>query len=207
MFNRKCKITYIAHGSTIFTENHKLSSGSKYPSINKNGEEQMYKIVEFIKNRGVKNDKIISGPSLCTIQSSEIIAEELKKEFVIDENLSPRNYGEWEGMTFEQIRKKYPDFLDNGPLQILLNTPDKGESLTEFNNRINVAINNLIEDNLEKRLIVVTHPVIIRAAICQALNIPLKHQYNIYVKTGSANQISYFKNGSVLKYSNYVPFI
>ena len=207
MFNRKCKITYIAHGSTIFTENHKLSSGSQYPPINKNGEQQMYKIVEFIKNRGVKNDKIISGPSLCTIQSSEIIAEELKKEFVIDEALSPRLYGEWEGLTFEQIKKKYPDFSDNDPFQILLKTPEKGESLADFNNRIKVAIDNVIEYNLEKRLIVVTHPVIIRAAICLALNIPIEQQYNIYVRTGSANQISYFNNWSVLKYSNYVPFI
>ena len=207
MFNRKCKITYIAHGSTIFTDNHKLSSGSKYPPINKNGEEQMYKIVNFIKNRGVKNDKIISGQALCTVQSSEIIAEELKKDFVIDENLFPRVYGEWEGLTIEQIKKKYPDFSGAAPLEILLETPEKGEYLLDFNNRISIAINNIIEDNLEKRLIVVTHPVIIRTAICLALNIPIEQQYNIYVKTGSANQISYFKNGAVLKYSNYVPIV
>lgn len=205
MFNRRCKITYVAHGSTIFTDNHKLSSGSQYPPINKSGEEQMYKIVEFIKNRGVKNDKIISGPSLCTIQSSEIIAEELKKDFVIEETLSPRLYGEWEGLTFEQIKKKYPEFSEDAPLQILLNTPKNGESLADFNNRISKAIDNVIEDNLVKRLLVVTHPAIIRAAISLALDIPIEQQYNIYIRTGSANQITYFKNGAVLKYSNYVP--
>jgi len=207
MFNRKCKITYIAHGSTIFTDNHKLSSGYQYPPINKNGEEQMYKLIEFIKNRGVKNDKIISGPSLCSVQSSEILAEELKKDFVIEETLLPRNYGDWDGLTFEQIKKIYPQYADKTPVQILLDTPENGEKLLDFINRIKDCINSIIEDNIDKRLIVVTHPVIIRAIICLALNIPIEEQYNIYIKTGSASQISYFKGGALLKYSNYVPLI
>ena len=207
MFNRKCKITYIAHGSTIFTDNHKLSDGYQYPPINKSGEEQMDKLVEFIKNRGVKNDKIISGPSLCTVQSAEIIAEELKKDFVIDEGLLPRNYGDWDGLTFEQIKKKYPDFSGKSPVQILLDTPQNGETLSDFNKRIKLCIDNIIENNIDKRLIVITHPVIIRAVICFALNIPVEEQYNIYIKTGSASQISYFKDSSLLKYSNFVPLI
>ena len=205
MFNRKAKITYIAHGATLFTENHKLSSGFQYPPINKNGEAQMYKIVDFIKLRGVNNDKIISGPSLSTVQSAEIIAEELKKDFIINENLLPRNYGDWEGLTFEQIKKKYPDLSDKSPVQMLVETPDNGETLQDFNDRIKECLTSIIEENLGKRLIVVTHPVIIRSAICLALNIPVKEQYNIYVRTGSANQISYFTDGAVLKYSNYVP--
>ena len=207
MFNRKCKITYIAHGATIFTENHKLSSGYQYPPINKNGETQMYKIVEFIKNRGVKNDKIISGPALSTVQSAEIIAEELKKDFIIEEGLLPRNYGDWDGLTFEQIKKKNPELKEKSHIQLLLETPQNGEDLEAFNKRIKYCIESIIEENLEKRLIVVTHPVIIRSAICLALNIPISEQYNIYVKTGSANQISYFNDGAVLKYSNYVPLI
>lgn len=205
MFNRKCKITYIAHGATLFTENHKLSGGKQYPPINKNGEEQMYKIVNFIKNRGVKNDKIISGPSLSTVQSSEIIAEELRKDFTINENLLPRNYGVWDGLTFEQIKKKYPDLSEKSANQLLFETPDKGESLQEFISRINLCIKDIIDESLGKRLIVVTHPAIIRSAICLALNIPIKEQFNIYLRTGSASQISYFTDGAVLKYSNYVP--
>ena len=77
IFKKKCKITYIAHGATIYSENHKLSNGLEYPPINKNGEQQMLNIIEFIKIRGVKNDKIISGPALCTVQSAELLSEEL----------------------------------------------------------------------------------------------------------------------------------
>ena len=115
MFKKKCKITYIAHGSTIFSENHKLNYGLEYPPINKNGEQQMLDIIEFIKIRGVKNDKIISGPALCTVQSAELLSEELKKDFKIDETLLPRNYGDWDGLTLEQVKKRYPEFENRRP--------------------------------------------------------------------------------------------
>ena len=205
MFKKKCKITYIAHGSTIFSENHKLNYGLEYPPINKNGEQQMLNIIEFIKIRGVKNDKIISGPALCTVQSAELLSEELKKDFKIDETLLSRNYGDWDGLTLEQVKKRYPEFENRTAVSMFLETPENGEDLDSFNERVMKSVANIVQENSGKRLLVVTHPAIIRSAVCSALKIPKDAQYNIYIKTGSATQLSYFEDGVCLKYSNYVP--
>ena len=205
MFKKKCKITYIAHGSTIFSENHKLNYGLEYPPINKNGEQQMLDIIEFIKIRGVKNDKIISGPALCTVQSAELLSEELKKDFKIDETLLPRNYGDWDGLTLEQVKKRYPEFENRTAVSMFLETPENGEDLDSFNERVMKSVANIVQENSGKRLLVVTHPAIIRSAVCSALKIPKEAQYKIYIKTGSATQLSYFEDGVCLKYSNYVP--
>ena len=205
MFKKKCKITYIAHGSTIFSENHKLNYGLEYPPINKNGEQQMLNIIEFIKIRGVKNDKIISGPALCTVQSAELLSEELKKDFKIDETLLPRNYGDWDGLTLEQVKQRYPEFENRTAVSMFLETPENGEDLDSFNERVMKSVANIVQENSGKRLLVVTHPAIIRSAVCSALKIPKDAQYNIYIKTGSATQLSYFEDGVCLKYSNYVP--
>lgn len=205
MFKKKCKITYIAHGSTIFSENHKLNYGLEYPPINKNGEQQMLDIIEFIKIRGVKNDKIISGSALCTVQSAELLSEELKKDFKIDETLLPRNYGDWDGLTLEQVKKRYPEFENRTAVSMFLETPENGEDLDSFNERVMKSVANIVQENSGKRLLVVTHPAIIRSAVCSALKIPKDAQYNIYIKTGSATQLSYFEDGVCLKYSNYVP--
>ena len=205
MFKKKCKITYIALGSSIFSENHKLNYGLEYPPINKNGEQQMLDIIEFIKIRGVKNDKIISGPALCTVQSAELLSEELKKDFKIDETLLPRNYGDWDGLTLEQVKKRYPEFENRTAVSMFLETPENGEDLDSFNERVMKSVANIVQENSGKRLLVVTHPAIIRSAVCSALKIPKDAQYNIYIKTGSATQLSYFEDGVCLKYSNYVP--
>lgn len=205
ILKKKCKITYIAHGATILSENHKLNNGLKYPPINKNGEQQMLNIIEFIKIRGVKNDKIISGPALCTVQSAELISEELKKDFKIDESLLPRNYGDWDGLTLEQVKKRYPEFESRTPVSMFLETPEHGEDLDTFNKRVFESTSRIVEENIGKRLLVVTHPAIIRSVVCSALKIPKEAQYNIYIKTGSATQLSYFEDGTCLKYSNHVP--
>ena len=165
----------------------------------------MLNIIEFIKIRGVKNDKIISGPALCTVQSAELISEELKKDFKIDETLLPRNYGDWDGLTLEQVKKRYPEFENRTAVSMFLETPENGEDLDSFNERVMKSVANIVQENSGKRLLVVTHPAIIRSAVCSALKIPKDAQYNIYIKTGSATQLSYFEDGVCLKYSNYVP--
>ena len=88
---------------------------------------------------------------------------------------------------------------------MFLETPENGEDLDSFNKRVKEAVSNIVEENIGKRILVVTHPAIIRSAVCSALKIPTEVQYNIYIKTGSATQLSYFEDGTCLKYSNYVP--
>ena len=55
------------------------------------------------------------------------------------------------------------------------------------------------------RIIIVTHPEVIQAAICSALDIPAEKLPNIFIRTGSATQISYFDSWASLVYSDYVP--
>ena len=88
---------------------------------------------------------------------------------------------------------------------MFLETPENGEDLDSFNERVMKSVANIVQENSGKRLLVVTHPAIIRSAVCSALKIPKDAQYNIYIKTGSATQLSYFEDGVCLKYSNYVP--
>ena len=56
-FDRKCKITYICHGATIYSDEFRFSDAEYYPPLNEAGYEEVEKICEFLKQRGVKNDK------------------------------------------------------------------------------------------------------------------------------------------------------
>ncbi|MBQ3642884.1 hypothetical protein II906_13310, partial [bacterium] len=61
VFKRKCKITFICHGATINTEENRLFDDENYPAINSNGKREMEEISEFIKNKGLKIDKIYAS--------------------------------------------------------------------------------------------------------------------------------------------------
>jgi len=172
MFNRKCKITFIAHGATIHSEENRVSDKENYPPLNEAGEQEIEKICEWLKKRAIKNDVIYSSPALRTIQSAQMVAKVFKKDFEIVDDLH---------------------FLK------------KNEDVMDFSKRIVKIIKKIVEDNIGNRIIIVTHPEVIQSAISSAIKLPVKNQKNIYIKTGSASQISYYENWASLVYSGYIP--
>lgn len=205
MFTRKCKITFIRHGSTLYTEENRLFDDENYPPLNENGREEMENISIWVKNKGLKIDKIYSSSSLRAIQSARILSKKVKQDFEIINSLKSRRAGLWSGLTFKQIEQKYPNMLDEYHKNPECFWAPNGENTSELNERVKIAINKIIEENIGNRLIIITHGEIIQSAIANALDIPIKNQFKIHIPTGSATQISYYSDWASLVYSAYVP--
>lgn len=205
MFNRKCKITFISHGSTIHSEENRLSDNDNYPPLNESGEDEIEKICEWLKKRAIKNDVIYSSAALRATQSAQLISKVFKKDFEVLDGLHPRKRGVWSGLTFEQIEKKYPQMLEQLHENPCSYCPDKGETILEFNKRVSKVLKKIVEENIGNRIIVVTHPEVIQAAIGRAIQLLPQHQAKVYIRTGSATQISYFESWASLVYSGYIP--
>ena len=203
MITRKCKITFIRHGSTVYTDGDILNDDINYPPLNELGRVEMEQISKWIQSRGLKVDKIYSSESCDCIKSAGILAKVLKQDFEIIPNLYTRRAGKWNGLSFEQIMDKYPEEFLEYKSNKADYAPQDGESLNDLNERVNSVISNLIKDNLTKRLVVVTNRDVIQSAVAGALNIPARHQTKICVQSASATQVSYFKDFSMLMYSNY----
>ena len=198
MFKRKCKITFITHGATVHTMDGIISDSEKYPKINDIGEEEMEKVCEYLKKRGVSYDKIYTSSSARCTQSAQIIAKLFKKRTTTID-LPPRKHGEWSGMSYNEIFDEYG-------VKSIIQTPEGGEALADFNKRVKVVIKNLVEENRGNRIIVVTTPDVVQSAIAQTLELKPLSQFKTLVKTGSLTQISYFEdNWSSIIYSDYIP--
>ena len=88
----------------------------------------------------------------------------------------------------------------------MVKTPKGGESVEKFNKRVNNVIQQLVEENRGNRIIVVTTPDVVQAAIALTLELSPENQFKTLVKTGSLTQISYFEDDwSSLIYSDYMP--
>lgn len=198
MFKRKCKITFITHGATVHSIDGIISDNEKYPKLNDLGEDEIEKVCEYLENRAVHYDKIYSSTSSRCTQSAQIIAKLFKKR-ITTINLPSRKYGEWEGQSLYEIYKKYGE-------NAIVENPKGGESLKNFNKRVNEVIKKLVEDNRGNRIIVVTTPDVVRAAVANTLDLNPESQFKLLIKTGSLTQISYFEdNWSSLIYSDYIP--
>ena len=204
-FDRKCKITFICNGATILSEDDRFTDSETYPPLSDAGVDEIEKICEFLKKRGVKNDKIYTSPATRSVQSAAMITKLFKQDFEIVEDLHPRKCGKFNNMTYEQVHEEYPEALEkliNCPEEAV---PEDAESVTAFINRVNDTLNKIIEVNQGSRIFIVTHIDIIKAAIISALKIPHSSLHRIYIKSGSATQISYFEKWASLVYCDYTP--
>ena len=165
----------------------------------------MEKISEWIKRKGLKTDRIYASSALRTVQSARILSSICGKDFEIINELRSRKNGIWSGLSFDEIEKKYPQMLDEYHKNPEHYYPEGGETTFELNARVAEALDDIIEKNVSKRIIIVTHGEVIQAAIANALGIPLKNQFKVYIPTGSATQISYYEDFASLVYSAYVP--
>lgn len=205
LFKRKCKITFVRHGATINTEEYRFYDDESYPAINANGKAEMEKIAVWIKNKGLKIDKIYSSSALRCEQSARIISSICNRDFEIIDGLKSRKVGVWNGLSYEEIEEKYPNKLEEFHKNPEKFSPESSETIKEFNKRILEILDAIIGENLNKRLIIVTHAEVIQAAVANALSIPLNDQFKVYIPTGSATQISYFEDFASLVYSAYIP--
>ena len=198
MFKRKCKITFISHGATVHTMDGIICDTDKYPKINEFGEEEIDKVCEYLKSRAVAYDKIYTSSSARCTQSAQIIAKLFKKD-ITSIDLPARNHGEWSGRSYSDVFDEY------GP-KAIIQKPEGGEALEDFNKRVSDKIDEKIEENKGNRIIIVTTPDVIQSAIAKTLELSPVSQFKNLIKTGTLTQISYFEdNWSSVIYSDYMP--
>ena len=204
-FSRKCKITFICHGATIYSEENRLSDVENYPQLSELGQDEVERITEYLRRRAVKNDVIYTSPSVRTMQTAKVISKLYKEEAIVLEDLHPRKCGKLNGLTLEQIETKYPDLLESWFNNQEYDENLEAESINDFIARTKKIIDDVVAQNEGNRVIVVTHPDVIQAAICAALEMPPSKIAKIFIRTGSATQISYYEKWSSLVYSDYTP--
>lgn len=205
LFKRKCKITYIAHGSTLYTEENRICDKESHPPLNEQGQEESELIAQWIVRRSPRIDNIYTGASLSCIQTAQYIAKEYDMDFTIKPELKNQEFGCWKGLSYDEIEKRFPQQLQKYHDLTSSFAPEGGETLLEFDARVDETINKIIEENISKRIIIVTHSNFIRAAIRNALEIPIENQNRVFISTGSATQISYFKDWNILRYAGHNP--
>lgn len=201
MFKRKCKITFISHGETVYTQESRISDSEKYPPLTENGQEEIERVCNYLKKRGIKNDKIFTSPATRCVQSVRPISKLFKKEFEVLDNLHIRKCGILEGKTVQAVSKHFSqDFPTIANIDV-----EGCEMLVDFNKRVLDSVHELVEKNPNSRLIVVTYPMVIQSIVAQVLKVPPEDQFKVLVKTGSLTQISFFDGWASLIYSDYIP--
>jgi probable phosphoglycerate mutase len=156
------RLILVRHGETHWNKANKLQ-GKIEILLNKNGIRQVRKTAVKIKKSGEKPTIIIASPLARAMQSASIISNMLGIPFTINKNLSERDFGGLEGLTWKEINKLYgPNFKEIDRKQQYDYRPYGGESAEEVRKRILNFLEHVKKEYEGKTILVVTHAGVLR---------------------------------------------
>ncbi len=174
--------------------------GSTDVPLSKTGQAHAKRIAYFLKN--LKPQKIYSSPLIRANTTAKLINGVTRKKILNNDLLKEINFGNCEGMTFNNLSKKFPDiakkYLDCS-LDIAF---PQGESLSDFRKRIGVFADTVIKKE-NGIVVVVTHGGVIRSLLCHLLGLDDDFIWKIKQDYGAINILSPMGNGFIIERLNY----
>lgn len=141
------KVFLIRHGETEDAQSNRYKGHIDTP-LSENGIKQMERLSKYIyQNTELKS--IYTSDLSRAVKSAEIIAEPHSIKPIIVRALRERNFGIWEGMSFDEIKDKYPKEFKAWASNPLEFSPLQGESTIEVKDRAIDALDKILSKHME----------------------------------------------------------
>jgi broad specificity phosphatase PhoE len=136
---------------------------------------------------------IYASPMDRTQETAGIVGRHLSLPFTVLDDLAELDFGEWTGLTFEEVRKdpRWPAWATHRSLSCI----PGGETMRAVQRRVTEALMEMREEHPEDHVVVVSHGDVIRAALVFALGMPLDFYGRIEVATASLSTMRIDGNG------------
>jgi len=189
-------VTVLArHGATAMSVEKRFSGlGGSDPALSRlGGEQAMALAAELVARGGI--ERIVSSPLQRTRQTAAIASASLNLPVEIDEGLAECAFGEWEGLTFSEVRERWPEELDAWLQSADVQAPG-GESFNEVRTRVLAARDRILKVSAGQTVLVVAHVTPIKAMVTDALDAPLHSIYRMELAPCSLTTLSWFADGN-----------
>lgn len=139
--------------------------------LSEEGKEQARKIGSWLEGQGIQ--KIYSSPLSRCRETAEMVVSQAfseKKIIHIREDLREMSVGQWENLSFDEIKERYPKEYAKRGENIGYYAPPEGESFDEAGKRFCECLNGIL-DETDGDVLVVAHAGVIRGYLCQLTGI------------------------------------
>lgn len=187
------KVVFVRHGQTEWNVSGRYQ-GQSDVALSAAGIEQAEKLAA---NFPVEHIDAIYASDLIR---ARVTAEMVAKRFGLGVNLEPAfrelSFGDWEGLTYEQIVASWPDAMEN-----FLAHPDildipHGESFPEVQQRAMSRLQELIQKHEGQTIMVAAHGAVLRTMLTAALHMPLQYLWSIRQFNTAVNIVRYDAEGN-----------
>jgi broad specificity phosphatase PhoE len=186
------------HGETAWNV-EKVFRGRADVNLDEVGVEQAELLGKYLNHW--KLEAIYSSPLSRALDTANIVARDHKIAINIAEGLIDLDYGDWQSLPEQEVKRLYPDILKewhNNPQKVRM---PGGESLGDVRGRAAQVVNGVLSRH-QGSVLLVSHRVVIKVLICYLLGLDNSHFWNIKQDVGGITVFAYADGRFVLTRHN-----
>jgi len=195
------KLLLIRHGQTDWNLSRRFQ-GQSDVLLNEIGRKQAKALAKRLSNQSF--DFVYSSDLQRAIETAKIICSgsECHSDPHQDPRLREIKFGDWEGLTYNEIQEKYPGSLATWERDMYSSSPPNGETLEALAKRTGSFLDDLLKTHKDNTVLIVAHSGVLQVLICLALDISPLMYWQFYVSTASLSEISFYPAGAILNLFN-----
>ena len=137
---------------------------------------------------------IVTSPLLRAVQTAQEVAAVTGAAVVTDDGFRETDFGAWEGLTFAEVRERWPADLTAwlaGPAV----APPGGESFTDVSARVTAALHRVLAARAGQTVLIVSHVTPIKTLVAAALLAPPAALYRMHLDVAALCVIDWYADG------------
>lgn len=190
------RLILVRHGETSLTKQGRYSGRGNVPLCDE-GEAQA--MAAAARVAGISRDvtAVVSSPlQRCTRTAELIAAEQGNIPVTVMPELIECDFGDWEGLTFAEVRERWPDELDRW-LESTSVAPPGGESFQAVSKRVRGALATLQSAYPSSVVVVVSHVSPIKLILRDALAASDLFLHRLFLDAAGVSTVDMWPDGGI----------
>ena len=181
----------LRHGQTEHTPERRFSGRNDLP-LSRAGRAEAEAAAHRARDLGV--EVVLASPLRRTRETAEIVAGALGLPVTLDDDLVELDFGDLEGLTFDEARSKHPlaarRFLDD----VTVAAPE-GESIADVSVRVARARRRVLAEHSGRTVLVVSHVTPIKLLLAAGLGAGDEVVHRVFLEAASLSSVAWSTDG------------
>ena len=181
----------LRHGQTPMSVQKRYAGRSDVP-LTDTGIRQATAAAKRLAGAGI--DVIVTSPLLRAARTAQEVAAVTGAPVVTDEGFRETDFGAWEGLTFAEVRERWPAEMTAWLADPEV-APPGGESFADVSTRVTDALHRALTGRDRQTVLIVSHVTPIKTLVAAALLAPPPALYRMHLDVAALCEIDWYADG------------
>jgi broad specificity phosphatase PhoE/ribonuclease HI len=181
----------LRHGQTEHTPERRFSGRNDLP-LSRTGRAEAEAAAARAAELGI--EVIVASPLRRTRETAEIVAAPLALPVEFDDDLVELDFGDLEGLTFDEARAKHPLAARRFGSDVTVAAPG-GESVMDVSTRVARARRRILAEHAGRSVLVVSHVTPIKLIVAAGLDVDEDVVHRVFLEAASLSTVTWSSDG------------